>query len=73
MVRLVTFSTLQPMNTTSPHKGLLSTRRSVAIFGIALCIAVAGVTETVFAYRDHELESQARIGREFEVGAATID
>ena len=61
------------MNTNSQRPGLLSTRRSVAIFGIALCIAVAGATETVFAYRDHELDTKARTGREFEVGAATVD
>ncbi len=61
------------MNTKSQRRSLLSTRRSVAIFGIALCIAVAGVTETVFAYRDHELDTKARTGREFEVGAATVD
>ncbi len=73
MARSVAFSSLQPMNTTSQRKGLLSTRRSVAIFGIVLCIAVAGVTETVFAYRDHELDTKARTGQEFEVGAATVD
>jgi hypothetical protein len=55
------------------HPSLLPTRRSVAIFGIALCLAVAGATESVFAYRDHEMDTNARNGREFEVGAATMD
>jgi hypothetical protein len=73
VARSVAFSRSQPMNTTLRRKGLLSTRRSVAIFGIALCLAVAGATETVFAYRDHELDTKARTGREFEVGAATVD
>jgi len=66
-------STWQPMNA-NPHRSrFLSTKRSVTIFSVALCLAVAGATETVFAYRDHEMDTKARVGREFEVGASTID
>lgn len=61
------------MNTNLHHARFLSTKRSVTIFSVALCLAVAGATETVFAYRDHEMDTKARIGREFEVGASTID
>ena len=65
-------STWPPMMTPQ-HPSLLPTRRSVVIFGIALCVAVAGVTESVFAYRDYEMDTNASNGREFEVGASTMD
>jgi len=61
------------MNIIREPTGFLSTRRSVTIFCIALCLTVAGATGTVFAYREHKIDENAREGQEFEVGAATID
>ena len=61
------------MNIIRERAHFLSTRRSVTIFCIALCLTVAGATGTVFAYREHKMDENARVGQEFEVGAATID
>ncbi len=55
------------MTTNFQRPGFLSTRRSVAVFSVTLCLAVAGATETVFAYLNHELDTDANL----EVSEAT--
>ena len=54
------------MNAPPLHSQFLSTPRSVAIFGVALCIVVAATTGTVFLWRDHEIETQDSAARERE-------
>jgi len=52
------------MNNTLRPKKVLSTPGSVAIFVVALCLVVAGVTETVFAIREHDIEVKDSAARE---------
>lgn len=52
------------MNTNPSRSKFLSTPKSVAIFGVALCLGVAVTTDTVFAFRDNQMEVQDRKVRE---------
>jgi len=53
-------------NNTLLPKNVLSTPSSIVIFVVVLCLVVAGVTEIVFAIREHYIEVQDGAARERE-------